>query len=895
MFSDRYQPAEVEEKIYKLWMDNECFKAEDASTRPPFCVILPPPNVTGQLHIGHALNHTIQDVYVRYKRLKGFNVLWLPGIDHAGIATQAIVEKSLAKEGVFRKDIGREEFINKIWEWKHKYGDQILSQMKRLGNSCDWDRLTFTLDEGVSQAVRRVFLALYKQGAIYRGTRLINWSPKLETALSDIEVEHKDIKGSMWHIKYPIAGTDEFVVVATTRPETLLGDVAVCVHPDDERYKNLVGKKIRLPLTGREIPVIADSYVDPEFGSGVVKITPAHDFNDYAVGVRHELPMINVLTLDGKIIDEFTAYAGLKVKDARKQVVQDLEDQSLLEKTEVHKNSVGHCSRSGCVVEPMLSKQWFMTMEDKMKPALHAVVNGTTEFVPEMWTKTYRHWLENVQDWCISRQLWWGHRIPVWYCGDCEKETVIEVGEPSACDHCGSSKLKQDEDVLDTWFSSALWPFTTLGWPEKTESLKTFYPSDIMVTGSDIIFFWIARMMAQGIEFMKDVPFRKVYFNSLVRDSQGRKMSKSLGNSIDPVGLIESHGADALRFTLLAQLSLGKDIKFSQTRFEGYRNFMNKIWNGARFALNTEPQKMYSPSELDHIGSKSHYSVYDQWLVSSFEKMLFSVEKNLENDKLGEAAQDIYSFVWHEFCDWYIELSKIRLYKARAEEQEQSRLLLFQIWNRLCKVMHPFIPFISEEIYQHLPLKDVDILATAEFPSQESDKNWMSSLKNEVSFQEVENLKSVISAIRNIRGENRLGAGVKIKAYLVPEGDLSQKILGQHEQTIMRLCMLETMDQSAPTSLKQSAVADVNQEAFKVKVVIPLAGLVDMKEEVARLEKNRAKVDNDIQLLSGKLKNKKYLQNAPEDLVLADKLLLEKQKQAFEKLSAQLLLLQETD
>lgn len=630
--NDRYNPSEVESKTYQWWESSGFFKAEDKSTKPPFSIILPPPNVTGFLHMGHALDHTIQDLMIRWKRMKGFNALWLPGTDHAGIATQTVVERELKKEGITRHQLGREKFVEKVWEWKHQYGNRITQQMRRLGNSCDWDRLTFTLDEGVSEAVRKVFVSLYKKDWIYRGQRLVNWSGPLETAISDLEVEFKQVKGFLYHISYPLEDGSGSLTVATTRPETLLGDSAVCVHPDDERYKHLIGKNVLLPLTKRKIKIIADTYVDPTFGSGVVKITPAHDFNDYKIGKTHHLEFINILNKKTELNENAGPYQGLKVADARKKVIEDLKAQNLLVKEEPYVNSVGHCSRSGAVVEPFLSEQWFVKTDKLAVPAQRVVESGTIRFEPESWTKTYLHWMNIIEDWCISRQLWWGHRIPAWHCEKCSHITVSET-TPAACEKCQNTGLRQDEDVLDTWFSSALWPFSTMGWPKDNETQKTFYPTSTLVTGHDIIFFWVARMIMMGLEFKKDVPFRTVYIHGLIRDSQGRKMSKSLGNSIDPVDMIEKHGADALRFTLLAHLFSGKDLKFSEQRLEGYRNFMNKIWNATRFAL-SNLQDFEVPKEgIKALPSKANLSLFDQSLISKLQIVEKTVDEALENEK----------------------------------------------------------------------------------------------------------------------------------------------------------------------------------------------------------------------------------------------------------------------
>ncbi|MGE0764509.1 MAG: valine--tRNA ligase, partial [Bdellovibrionales bacterium] len=643
--SDRYSPQEVEARIYNWWETKGFFKSQDVSTRPPYSIILPPPNVTGSLHLGHALDHTLQDILVRWKRMSGYNVMWLPGTDHAGIATQSVVERELRKENKNRKEMGRDAFVERVWQWKNQYGNRIVEQMKRLGDSCDWDRLTFTLDEGVSKAVRKVFVTLYKKNLIYRGTRLINWSPALESALSDLEVDYREVKGQLYHLRYPTADGKAEVVVATTRPETMLGDTAVAVHPEDERYQSLIGKKLKLPLTGREIPVIADASVDKEFGTGAVKITPAHDFNDYEMGTRHKLPMINILNLNGTLNEQAGAYKGLPAAEARKKVVADLETQGFLVKTEPHVHQVGHCSRTGAVVEPLLSEQWFVRTASLAGPAKRVVESGTIQFEPDIWTKTYLHWMNIIQDWCISRQLWWGHRIPAWTCGACGKQTVAEE-DPSVCEHCGDKNLKQDEDVLDTWFSSGLWPFSTMGWPNETETQRTFYPTNVLVTGHDIIFFWVARMIMMGLEFKKDVPFRTVYVHGLIREADGTKMSKSSGNALDPVKLIDEHGADALRFSLAAQLAAGRDLKFSLQRLEGYRNFMNKVWNATRFSLQVLGD-FKAPSEgVEALPNKADLSTADQWILFKLGQVEKEVDQALTSMRFSEAALSVYSFVW---------------------------------------------------------------------------------------------------------------------------------------------------------------------------------------------------------------------------------------------------------
>ena len=880
--SDRYNPSEVEQKIYQWWEERSYFKAEDASTRPPFCIILPPPNVTGSLHIGHALDHTIQDCLTRWKRMHGYNALWLPGTDHAGTATQSVVEKQLAKEKISRHQLGREAFVKRVWQWKEEYGGRIIEQMKRLGNSCDWDRHTFTLDPEVSKAVRKVFVSLYNEGLIYKGTRLINWSPKLESALSDLEVEHQEVNGHLWHIRYPFRNGEGEVVVATTRPETMLGDTAVAVHPEDERYKDLIGKKIRLPLIHREITLIADEYVDKAFGSGAVKITPAHDFNDYQMGQRHQLEFINILNKDGTLNELGGPYQGLKVQEARKQIVADLEKQGFLVKVEPHKHSVGHCSRSHCVVEPMLSEQWFVKVSELATPARHVVENGTTEFIPESWTKTYLHWITIIQDWCISRQLWWGHRIPAWICEDCSQLTVSEQ-DPKECSHCGCKKLQQDEDVLDTWFSSALWPFSTLGWPQDTEALKTFYPTDVLVTGHDIIFFWVARMMMMGLKFQKDVPFRTVYIHGLIRDAQGQKMSKSLNNSVDPLDVIEQQGADALRFTLLSQLASGKDLKFSEQRLESNRNFMNKVWNAARFSLSA--LEGFDPQQMTELQSKDLSDV-DKWIIYKLAQCIEEVNTSLNNYRFSDAAHAIYSFAWHEFCDWYLEFIKPIIYGVNDGERMASQKVLAETLNRLVRLLHPFAPFITEEIYQKLPIKKEACIVDS-YPTLKNDKTWLQLGEENIAF-EVDLVREVIAAIRNIRGENRIKPGEKIKARLAVKDDDGQKILSANRMAIMTLSKLESCEIGESRSLSKCAVTPIKLRDIEVDVIVPLEGLVDFEEEINRLNKAMEKVQKDIATLTKRLENKDFVTNAPEEVVEQGRQQLVDLKAKFESMSQSL-------
>ena len=873
--ADRYHPQDVEDTIYKWWEKSGYFKAEDKSTKPPFSIILPPPNVTGFLHLGHALDHTIQDLLIRWKRMSGYNTMWLPGTDHAGIATQSVVEKELKKSNVTRHGLGREKFVEKIWDWKHEYGDRIYGQMRRLGDSCDWDRATFTLDEGVSAAVRKVFVTLYKKDSIYKGKKLVNWSGPLETAISDLEVEHKQIKGLMYHINYPIDGTADFLTIATTRPETMLGDSALCVHPEDPRYKHLIGKTVTVPLIGRKIKIIADIYVDKDFGSGVVKITPAHDFNDYKIGKTHHLEFINLLTKKCEMNENAGPYQGLKVADARKKVLEDLKVQNLLVKEEPHVNSVGHCSRSGAVVEPMLSNQWFMKMDHLANPAKRVVESGTIRFEPESWGKVYLHWLNIIEDWCISRQLWWGHRIPAWHCADCDKYTVSEI-DPTACEHCGKSDLKQEDDVLDTWFSSALWPISTMGWPNEEahskETQLTFYPTNYLVTGHDIIFFWVARMIMMGLEFKKDVPFRTVYIHGLVRDSQGRKMSKSLGNSIDPIEMIEKYGADALRFNFLAHLFSGKDFKFSEQRIEGYRNFMNKVWNASRFVLSNLHDFKVPTEGIKALPIKKDLSVFDQWIIAKLAETEKQVHEALDSERFSDAATTLYQFIWNQFCDWYIEFTKPIMTAAMSDEKQATQLIMAQVLNRIIRLLHPFCPFLTEEIYSRLPIK-AEACIIDQYPTVQIDKEFL-AFGNQQSEKEIDIVKDVITAVRNIRGENRISPAIKLILRLGITDPEIHEILENNRSSMMNLARIEKLDIGSEGNLMKCAVAPVAVGNHQIKVIIPLEGLVDFDVEVKRIEKAIEKLEKDVGLLNGKLSNEKFVKNADEDVIANDRILL---------------------
>ena len=883
---DRYHPENVESTTYEMWEKAGYFKADDQSHKPPFSIILPPPNVTGFLHLGHALDHTIQDLLIRWKRMSGFNAMWLPGTDHAGIATQTVVEKQLKKLSagtgatMTRHSLGREKFVEKIWEWKNEYGDRIYRQMRRLGDSCDWDRATFTLDEGVSRSVRKVFVSLYKKNSIYKGKRLVNWSGPLESAISDLEVEHKQVKGALYHINYPVDGTNDFLTVATTRPETMLGDAALCVNPNDQRYQKYIGKTVTIPLINRQIKVIADTYVDITFGSGVLKVTPAHDFNDYKIGKTHNLEFINILNKKTELNENAGTYQGLTVNEARKKVVEDLKALGLLIKEEPLVHSVGHCERTGAVVEPFMSEQWFMKMSEMAEPAKRVVESGTIRFEPESWSKVYLHWMNIIEDWCISRQLWWGHRIPVWTCEVCEKNTVEEV-DPTVCVHCGSNKIKQDEDVLDTWFSSALWPFSTMGWPDENDhsqqTQKSFYPTSYLVTGHDIIFFWVARMILMGLEFKKDVPFRTVYIHGLVRDSQNRKMSKSLGNSIDPIEMIDKYGADALRFSFLAHLHSGKDFKFSEQRLEGYRNFMNKVWNAARFTLSNLSDFKVPREGTLAVPSQKHMSVFDKWIISKLSDVEKKVETALDAEKFSEAATALYQFIWNQFCDWYIEFTKPIINGNNQEEKAATQLVMAQVLNRIVRLLHPFCPFITEEIYSKLPIKNKACIID-EYPTIHTDRAFLAFGDKEIET-EIDLIKEIISATRNIRGENRISPAVKLKLRLATNDSKTIGILKTNQNAMAILARTETIEIGDSGDMNKCAVAQITVLSHKVKVIIPLEGLVDFNEEVSRIEKTIEKLNKDISTLTNKLSNEKFIQNADEDVVAADRILLSESKE----------------
>ena len=867
-----YNPKEIEQQWYTYWEEKGYFHEEVDTNKEPFSIVLPPPNVTGQLHMGHALDNTLQDILIRTKRMQGYNVLWMPGTDHAGIATQVKVEENLMKtEGKSRHDLGREEFLKRVWEWKQEYGSTIVKQIRSLGASCDWTRERFTLDEGYHEAVLKVFVALYEKGLIYRGERITNWCPNCLTALSDIEVEHEDENGHLWYIKYPVIGEeDTFLTVATTRPETMFGDVAVAVNPNDERYAHLVGKELLLPFVNRHIPIIADEYVDQSFGTGCVKITPAHDPNDFEMGQRHNLESIVVMNPDGTMNAGAGHFVNMPRELARKQVVAELEAQGLLEKVEEHGHSVGHCSRCNTTVEPMVSKQWFVSMEPLAKPALEVVRDKSIEFVPERFTKTYTNWLESIRDWCISRQLWWGHRIPAWYCQECG-EMIVTTETLTECPHC-HGKVEQDPDVLDTWFSSALWPFATMGWPENTEEVKHWYPTSVMVTGYDIIFFWVARMIFMGLEFKEEIPFKHVFIHGLVRDSQGRKMSKSLGNGINPLEVIDEYGADALRFTLVTGNTPGNDMRFYMERVEANRNFANKIWNASKFVLmNLEGfDESFVPSAED-------YTLADKWILEEYNKTVTNITNNLDKFELGEAASAVYDFIWNTYCDWYIELAKPRLYnKEGGRDRQTAQYLLVSILRHMMELLHPFMPFVTEHIWQHLPHEGESIMV-APWPSTLSMDGFSSAAAH------MNVMMDGIKGIRNMRAEMNVPMGKRSEVILVPATEELKGILETHGDYFHTLGWAEKVTVLSPDALKpeNATVTVVNG----LEVYLLLKDLIDADKEKERIAKEQATVLKEIARLEGKLNNQGFLAKAPEAVVAKEKEKLEEYKQKQQALN----------
>lgn len=850
-----YDPQQVEKRLYKFWEDNGFFHAEVDKDKKPFTIVMPPPNVTGALHMGHAMDNILQDILIRWRRMQGYNALWMPGTDHAGIATQAKVEEQLAKEGLSRYDLGREKFLERVWAWKELYHNRIAGQLKVLGSSCDWDRERFTMDEGCSHAVQKVFVELFRKGLIYQGHYIINWCPKCHTTISDIEVEHEEQGGHFYHLRYPMKHSDEYVYLATTRPETMLGDTAVAVHPDDERYKHIIGKTVILPLVGREIPVIADEYVDPEFGTGVVKITPAHDPNDFEVGRRHGLPQLNVMNLDGTMNDEAGKYRGMDRYDCRKQILADLEAEGSLLKVEDHVHAVGQCYRCSTVVEPMISKQWFVKMKPLAEPAIEAAKDGRVRFIPERFTKVYLGWMENIRDWCISRQLWWGHRIPVWYCQDCN-EVICETDAPAKCPKCGSTKLEQDPDVLDTWFSSGLWPFSTLGWPEATLELKHFYPTSVLVTGRDIIFFWVARMIFLAMEFMDDVPFEDVFIHGLILDGEGRKMSKSLNNGVDPIEVIDKYGADTLRFMLITGNTTGNDLRFHFERLDNTRNFANKIWNALRFV-------MMNLSDFNPEETRQDYTLADRWILCRFNETAREVTRNMERYDLGEAARVMYDFIWNEFCDWYIELVKPALYGKKDEgSRKTAQYVLWSVLSNTMKLLHPMMPFITEEIWQHLPHEGETIMLQ-DWP--EDDR----AVQDESAVAQMIAVMEVVKAVRNIRGEMNVPISRKAEIIIAANNDtVYQQLKGgldyiEHLAGASEIVLHKTLSEKP-----DNAMAAITKG---MEIFVPLKGLIDTDKEIARLKKEIAVLDRELARVNGKLSNAEFLDKAPGDVIEKEK------------------------
>lgn len=861
-----YDPASVEKKWYEFWEKNRYFHAEPEPGKKPFSIVIPPPNITGKLHMGHALDNTLQDILIRWHRMMGDNTLWMPGYDHAGLATQIKVEEVLKKEeGKTRFDLGREEFVKRVWAWKEEYGDRIINQLKCLGISCDWERKRFTMDEGCSRAVRETFVSLFEKGLIYKGTRITNWCVNCHTALSDIEVEHEDTPGHLWYVRYPVVGEeDTYLTIATTRPETIPGDTAVAVNPEDERYAKLIGKTLRLPILNREIPVIADSYVDTKFGTGAVKITPSHDPNDYEMGLRHNLPEIVVIGKDGVMTEEAGPFAGLERYECRKQIVARLKEEGDLVKIEEHSHAVGHCQRCHNIVEPLVSTQWFVKMQPLVKAAVDCVTDGRTQFVPERFTKNYTGWMENIHDWCISRQIWWGHRIPVWYCDDCGEMSASRT-DLEKCPKCGSTHIHQDEDALDTWFSSALWPFSTMGWPDNTELLKQFYPTSVLVTGYDIIFFWVARMLIMGMEFMKEIPFEKVFIHGLVRDSQGRKMSKSLGNGIDPLEVIEKYGADTLRFMLITGNTPGNDMRFYWERVEGTRNFANKIWNASRFAL-------MNMEGYDKDAELAPYTLADKWILSRLQDTVKDVTGLLERFELGEAGRAIYDFIWSEVCDWYIEIAKPRLYnKEAAAERATAQHVLATVLVSAMKLLHPYMPFITEEIYQCLP-HEAESIMISKWPVADE------SLVDPEAERGMNAIMDSIKAIRNMRAEVNANPGKKIPAIMLVSEDL-REVVAHNDSYIKLLGGIDNLELRPLNGEKpENAMAAV---VTGIEVYLPLAGLIDVEKETQRLSKELAAMEKDLQRAGGKLNNAGFLAKAPEDVIA-------KERAKYEELSGKI-------
>jgi len=869
-----YNPKEVEGRWYKYWEENDLFKANARSDKSPFSIVIPPPNVTGSLHMGHALNNTLQDILARYKRMKGYNVLWQPGTDHAGIATQNVVEKDLVLKKTDRHQIGREQFIELVWEWRKKYGGIIINQLKRLGSSCDWSRERFTMDEGLSRAVREVFVGLYEENLIYQGDYIINWCPRCHTALADIEVEHEDTDSFLYYIRYPFENQKGSLTVATTRPETLLGDTAVAVNPEDERYKNLSGLHVLLPVLNKPIPVILDKYVDKEFGTGALKITPAHDLNDFEIGNAHGLERIKVIDENGRMNELSGPYQGMDRFECREKILDDLKNSGLLEKIEPYRNAIGHCYRCKTMIEPLLSKQWFVRAAPLAEKAIAAVKTGKTRIIPANWERVYFDWMNNIKDWCISRQIWWGHRIPAWYCQECG-EVMVAKEEPKICTRCKSNNLHQETDVLDTWFSSALWPFSTLGWPDSTDELKTFYPTSVLVTGFDILFFWVARMMMMGLHFMGDVPFRDVYIHALVKDEQGQKMSKSKGNIIDPLVVLDSFGTDSFRFTLSILAAQGRDIRLSEERLAGYRNFMNKIWNAARFSLmNLKDCK--SPSiDTDTL------TLADTWIMSRIGAVADEISSNIEGYKFNDAANICYQFIWHEFCDWYLEMVKLELYSNDQKRREAAQSAMQILLSGVLRLLHPFVPFITEEIWQRMPHTEGSIMA-AQFPRRTD------FVYDEKSVKEMDLIKEVITGVRNIRGEMNIPPKKAAKIVIDVKGDKEREILKNNHSYITNLAKVESIDFVSDTKKPDSSATYVFSD---IQVHVLLKGLINYDDEKKRIYKGIKKIEKEMEISQKKLANRDFLNQAPPDIVENVKQKAQRMSMKLDKLNQNLTIL----
>lgn len=869
-----YDPHEIEQKIYDFWLEKNCFHAEPDKEKEPFIVLMPPPNITGTLHLGHALDSTLQDILVRWKRMQGYNTCWIPGIDHASIATEAKVVKSLAEEGLSKSDVGREGFLAKAWEWKEKYGGAIEEQIKKLGASPDWERKRFTMDEVCSKAVRKAFVQLFDKGLIYKGNRMVNWCPNCNTSISDVEVEHEDVESSLWHIRYEYSDHTGYITVATTRPETMVGDVAVVVNPEDERYRDVIGKTVILPLVNREIPVVADEYADPSFGSGAVKVTPAHDPNDFEIGLRHDLPTISVIDQKGRMTAEAGKYEGMERSEARIAIVEDLKASGALVKVEPYTHSVGHCQRCGTASEPLVSEQWFVKMKPLTKPAVEAVNRGEIRFVPERFAKTYLTWMENIKDWCISRQLWWGHRIPVWYCNECG-HVFASIEDPCECEKCKSHDIYQDPDVLDTWFSSGLWPFSTLGWPEKTEELEHWYPTSVLVTGYDIIFFWVSRMIFMGIEFMGEKPFTDVLLHGLIRNADGSKMSRSKGTGVNPLKLIEQYGADTLRFTVVSGNTPGNDIKWNEDKVEASRNFCNKIWNASRFVMmNIEGFDPYSLKEDDLELERD-----DRWILSRFNRVIGEMDRNLTKYDIGEASRTIYDFIWGEYCDWYIEMVKPRLYGKRSETSKvTAQYVLWKVLDGALKLLHPFMPFITEGIWQALPHKGESIML-ASWPTVDA------KMLDEDIEAEMELAMEIVRAIRNVRAEFSVVPSRKIDS-LVHADRKSAEVIRASSDTIMHMAGLQSMDIMGEDADKpaKAAVAVV----AGIEVYMPLAGLIDLDKEIERIRRECEQMKAELEKVEVKLSNESFVSRAPETVVQREKDKAADLKASIEKLDARI-------